>query len=198
MNDANDAELVECKSDTDAVEAGNPELKHILESILFASSEPLSVARITSALKDEFPMKRKQTAALLEELKNDYDRESRGIQLVESAGGFELKTRPCYSRWIRRILKERSGQERLSRPALETLSIIAYKQPITRAEIEEIRGVNVDGVMRVLLDRGLVFPSGKKDVPGKPWLYSTTKSFLINFGIQSIQELPPLETLNLN
>ncbi|MBN2145708.1 MAG: SMC-Scp complex subunit ScpB, partial [Candidatus Aureabacteria bacterium] len=102
-----------------------------------------------------------------------------------------------FAPWVKKIIKAQH-KERFSKSALETLAIIAYRQPISRAEIEEIRGVNVDGIMRFLLEKGLIQVSGKKDIPGKPWLYSTTKEFLVNFGLNSLQELPPLNELELN
>jgi segregation and condensation protein B len=169
--------------------------KGIIESVLFASSEPVSFSQLHDILKEGFTQK--EIREILNQMKEEYLQGERGIELFELNEGLQLKTRPQFAPWIRKIIKVQH-KERFSKSALETLAIIAYKQPISRAEIEEIRGVNVDGVMRVLLEKGLIHVSGKKDIPGKPWLYSTTKEFLIHFGLKSLQELPPLNELTLN
>jgi segregation and condensation protein B len=173
-------------------------VKAILESILFASGEPVSAKVLFNALKDDFSVSKKDITELIIELKEEYESSNRGFQLVSVAEGYQLKTKPPYSPWVKKVIKCSSSQEKLSKPALETLAIVAYKQPISRGEIEQIRGVNVDGTMRALIDKGLIFASGRKDIPGKPWLYSTTKAFLTIFGLKNLQELPPLGELNLN
>jgi len=180
------------------IEKQNNQIKSIIESILFAAIESISLKELFNILKNDFPLTKKDISTLLDELKEEYLRLNRGFELMYIADGFQLKTKKEHAKWVEKALKKRVSYERLSKSSLETLSIIAYKQPVTRAEIEEIRGVNVDGVMRVLLDKGLVFASGKKDSPGKPGLYSTTKLFLTTFGLKNLQELPPLGELNLN
>ena len=176
----------------------NETIKPIIESILFATSEPVSLNNIYNVLKNDFSVTKKDLTYLLEDLRSVYNNKNRGFELVYIADGFQLKTKKEYVKWIEKSFKKKTTYERLSKSALETLSILAYKQPTTRAEIEDIRGVNVDGVMRVLLDKGLIFASGKKDSPGKPSLYSTTKLFLTTFGLKNLQELPPLGELNFN
>ena len=176
----------------------NNKIKSIIESILFAAIESISLKELFNILKNDFSLTKLELSSLLDELKEEYLSNSRGFELIYIAEGFQLKTKKKYAKWVEKTLKKKISYERLSKSALETLSIIAYKQPVTRAEIEEIRGVNVDGIMRVLLDKGLIFASGKKDSPGKPGLYSTTKLFLTTFGLKNLQELPPLGELNLN
>ena len=127
----------------------------------------------------------------LQHLGEDFDREGRGLQLVEVAGGFQLVTRPDYAPWIKRLDRARSVPK-LSRSALESLAIIAYKQPIVRTDIEQIRGVETSSVLRTLLERKLVRMVGRKDSPGRPILYGTTKTFLQHFGLRDLSELPPL------
>ena len=127
----------------------------------------------------------------LQHLGEDFDREGRGLQLVEVAGGFQLVTRPDYAPWIKRLDRAKSVPK-LSRSALESLAIIAYKQPIVRTDIEQIRGVETSTVLRTLLERKLVRMVGRKDSPGRPILYGTTKTFLQHFGLRDLSELPPL------
>jgi segregation and condensation protein B len=124
-------------------------------------------------------------------LQEDYEKAGRGVQLVEVAGGFQLVTRPEYAPWIKRLEKSKPAPK-LSRSALESLAVIAYKQPIVRAEIEQIRGVETSGVLKTLLERKLVRIVGRKDEPGRPILYGTTKYFLQHFGLRDLSELPPL------
>ncbi len=172
-------------------------LERILEALLFMALDPLPLSQIRSAIKAEFPLSKKAIEQILETLKQTYVREERSFELVQVAGGYQLRTKAEFSPWIRKIMKGQSA-ERLSKAALETLAVIAYKQPVTRAEIEEIRGVNVDAIMKVLLDKSFIHASGKKDIPGKPWQYSTTKNFLLHFGLKTLQELPSTGASNLN
>lgn len=169
----------------------------IFDALLFSSNSPIPVSQFQDALQDTIALNKKEVKGLLDQLKDKLNREKRPYELVEVFGGYQLKSLSLYSHWIKKV-RNVQRNERLSKSALETLAIVAYKQPITRAEIEEIRGVNIDGVMKVLLEKTLIFASGKKDIPGKPWLYSTTKNFLGQFGLKSIQELPPLSELRLN
>jgi segregation and condensation protein B len=164
------------------------ELKAILEAVLFVSPEPVPVARLMSIVGT---VSKSEVLQALEILRHDLDQPGRGIQLVQVAGGYRLVTKQEYGPWLKRIEKAKATQK-LSRSALESLAIIAYKQPLVRAEIEEIRGVETSGVLRTLCERKLVRIVGRKDVPGRPIMYGTTKFFLEHFGLQDLSQLPPL------
>jgi len=164
------------------------ELKAILEAILFVSPEPVPVARLMSIVGT---VSKTEVVQALEILTHDLDQPGRGIQLVQVAGGYRLVTKQEYGPWLKRMEKAKTTQK-LSRSALESLAIIAYKQPLVRAEIEEIRGVETSGVLRTLCERKLVRIVGRKDVPGRPIMYGTTKFFLEHFGLQDLSQLPPL------
>jgi segregation and condensation protein B len=164
------------------------ELKAILEAILFVSPEPVPVARLMSIVGT---VSKTEVVQALEILSHDLDQPGRGIQLVQVAGGYRLVTKQEYGPWLKRMEKAKAAQK-LSRSALESLAIIAYKQPLVRAEIEEIRGVETSGVLRTLCERKLVRIVGRKDVPGRPIMYGTTKFFLEHFGLQDLSQLPPL------
>ncbi|MBI3357551.1 MAG: SMC-Scp complex subunit ScpB [Nitrospirae bacterium] len=171
-----------------AQETAERELKAILESMLFVSPEPLSVARLVAVLGD---VTKTEVERVLRSLGNDLEQEGRGIRLVEVAGGYRLVTKQEYAPWIKRLDKAKAAAK-LSRSALESLAIIAYKQPLVRSEIEEIRGVETSGVLRTLLERKLVRIVGRKEVPGRPIMYGTTKFFLEHFGLNDLSQLPPL------
>jgi len=164
------------------------ELKAILEAVLFVSSEPVPVARLTSILGK---ISKAEVVQALTMLAHDLEQDGRGIQLVQVAGGYRLVTKQEYGPWLKRMDKAKAAQK-LSRSALESLAIIAYKQPLVRSEIEEIRGVETSGVLRTLLERKLVRIVGRKEVPGRPIMYGTTKFFLEHFGLQDLSQLPPL------
>ena len=164
------------------------ELKAILEAVLFVSPEPVPVARLTSIVGT---VSKAEVVQVLEILRHDLEQQGRGIQLVQVAGGYRLVTKQEYGPWLKRMDKAKAAQK-LSRSALESLAIIAYKQPLVRAEIEEIRGVETSGVLRTLLERKMVRIVGRKDVPGRPIMYGTTKFFLEHFGLQDLSQLPPL------
>jgi segregation and condensation protein B len=164
------------------------ELKAILESLLFVSPEPLSAVRLVSVLGD---VTKAEVERTLRSLGEELEQEGRGIRLVEVAGGYRLVTKQEYAPWIKRLDKAKSATK-LSRSALESLAIIAYKQPLVRSEIEEIRGVETSGVVRTLLERKLVRIVGRKEVPGRPIMYGTTKFFLEHFGLNDLSQLPPL------
>ena len=166
------------------------ELKAIVEALIFASPDPLTPKAIYKLLDSE---PKEDVQAALEALKNDYDRPG-GLQLVEVAGGYQIVTRPDLHEWVRRLFHERSTQK-LSVQALETLAVIAYKQPITAVEITEVRGVNTSGVLNTLLERHLVKIVGRKQVVGRPFLYATTKEFLIRFGLNDLSDLPKVEDM---
>lgn len=183
---AKDAGVEAVNSQTEAIDAR--ELKAILEAVLFVSSEPVPVARLMSILGT---VSKAEVVQALGILTHDLDQDGRGIQLVQVAGGYRLVTKQEYGPWLKRMDKAKAAQK-LSRSALESLAIIAYKQPLVRSEIEEIRGVETSGVLRTLCERKLVRIVGRKDVPGRPIMYGTTKFFLEHFGLQDLSQLPPL------
>jgi len=181
-------------------------LKEVIEALIFASQKPLTVTEIVNALRsalndsDEEPvralakLKEAEVVAFLDQLRFEYQHENRAFQLVEQVSGWTIMTKPDFAVWVRQLYPE-SKPARLSGPALETLSIIAYRQPVTRADIEAVRGVAVDGVMQSLLERGLVRIAGRADVPGRPLLYETTQLFMEHFGLRSLDELPNVDEL---
>ncbi|MCK4547085.1 MAG: SMC-Scp complex subunit ScpB [Candidatus Eisenbacteria sp.] len=166
-------------------------LPGIVEALLFASDSPLSVQKLASLVDDADPADVRDALARLAEV---YDRQVRAFQLVQVAGGYQLCTLPRYAHWVERLYKGRQ-KSRLSNAALETLAIIGYKQPIAKAEIAEIRGVDVDGVLRTLMERNLVTVVGRKETPGRPLLFGTSKEFLLHFGLNLIQDLPSIEEM---
>lgn len=159
-----------------------------LEAVLFAAGEPVSVAELADLLQLDKP----QVWELVSELKQSYEAESRGLMLRETAGCFQLVNKPVYYNVLLGL--GRKKEVKLTNASLETLAIVAFKQPVTRAEMEAIRGVKVDGVLNTLLDLGLVAEAGRKKALGNPILYATTEKFLMVFGLNSLEELPPLET----
>ena len=183
---AKDAGVEAVNIQAEAIDAR--ELKAILEAVLFVSAEPVPVARLMSILGT---VSKAEVAQALGLLTHDLDKDGRGIQLVQVAGGYRLVTKQEYGPWLKRMDKAKAVQK-LSRSALESLAIIAYKQPLVRSEIEEIRGVETSGVLRTLCERKLVRIVGRKDVPGRPIMYGTTKFFLEHFGLQDLSQLPPL------
>ena len=166
------------------------ELKAILEALIFASPEPLTPKAMFKLLDTE---PKEDVQAALTALKQDYERPG-GLQMVEVAGGYQIVTRPDLNDWVRRLFHERSTQ-RLTVQALETLAVIAYRQPITSLEINEVRGVNTSGVLNTLLERGLIKIVGRKQVVGRPFLYATTREFLIRFGLNDLTDLPKVEDM---
>lgn len=165
-------------------------LKSILESLLFVAEGPLTVHRLSEVFEG---IERKGIVAALEELRAEYETASRGFRLVEVAGGYQLRTPKENADWVKSLFRGRPA--RMSRATLETLAIIAYKQPMTRAEIEAIRGVDVDGVLSTLLERRLVRIVARKDVPGRPFLYGTTGEFLAMFNLKDLANLPTLKEM---
>lgn len=158
-----------------------------LEAVLFAAGEPLSVAEIANVMQLDKP----QVWNLLNNLENAYAEENRGLMLREVAGGYQLVTKPCYYNLLANLSQIKNVK--LSNAAMETLAIVAFKQPVTRSEMEEIRGVKVDGVVNTLLDLGLIAEVGRKKAPGNPLLYGTTDKFLTVFGMNSIEDLPKVD-----
>jgi segregation and condensation protein B len=163
------------------------ELKAIVESLVFVSDTPLRPERIAEAINVE----RGRVLQILRELEAEYRQARRGFVLEEVAGGFQFRTRAEHVDWVRRLNKSRPF--RFSRAALETLAIVAYRQPVTRAEIEYLRGVDSGGVVKTLLDRHLVRILGKKDIAGRPMIYGTTREFLELFGLRDLAALPTLK-----
>lgn len=165
-------------------------LKAIVESLLFASDTPITIDRIKSVLE---VTDRKAIRETLTSLVEEYESIKRGFFLTEIAGGFQFRTRPKFREWIRRLKETRPT--RLSRAALETLAIIAYKQPVLRSDLEYLRGVDCGGTLRTLLERKLIRALGRKDLPGRPIIYGTTKQFLELFDLKDLSGLPTLQDL---
>jgi segregation and condensation protein B len=180
-------------------------LVRVIEALLFSAPKPLSTTEITAAIKtagqeDDFSPNEfartteSQIAAALEQLKIEYIEQQRAFQLVEKAEGWQLASDPAYAGWIRRLMPT-PKPSRLTAPALETLAIIAYRQPIMRADVEAVRGVTIEGVLQTLMERGLVKIAGRAEIPGRPLLYATTQFFLDHFGLRNLEELPNVEEL---
>src|SRR5438270_2132150 len=180
-------------------------LSQVLEALLFSAQKPLTTAELRGALTsagqddelvpNEFArVTEAEIAVALEQLKVEYTLAPRGFQLVEKADGWQLVSHPDCARWVRQLFPG-PKPARLSPPALETLAIIAYRQPITRADVEAVRGVTVEGVLQNLMERGLVKISGRAELPGRPLLYETTQFFLEHFGLRNLDELPNAEEL---
>jgi segregation and condensation protein B len=165
------------------------QLKAVLEAIVYVAEEPLTLAQLATALTQ--PAER--VRALLDQLIAEFDKPEHGVNIREVAGGFKMATKPEHHEAVRSFVKSLKPPLKLSLPALETLSVIAYKQPVTGPEIQQIRGVQGAGVMKTLLDRKLIAVAGRKNVIGKPMLYKTTKEFLIQFGLKDLSELPSLK-----
>jgi segregation and condensation protein B len=180
-------------------------LARIIEALLFSAQKPLSTKEMVDVLhdagaEDEFSpydfakVRQAEVAAAIEQLKVEYIQDEHGFQLVEKADGWQLASDPKYAQWVRGLFPA-PKPARLSSPALETLAIIAYRQPITRADVEAVRGVTIDGVLQTLMERGLVKISGRAEIPGRPLLYETTEFFLDHFGLRNLDELPNVEEL---
>jgi len=173
-------------------------LKPQIEAIIYAAETPITLDQIVQLVKsadspaDEAEL-RSQVRAAIEELSADYSSESHGIEVRQIAGGYRMSTKPEQHDLVRSFAKSLKPPIRLSMPALETLAVIAYQQPVTVPEISEIRGVDSSGVIATLLDRKLITTSGRKDVVGRPILYKTTKEFLLRFGLKDVNELPSME-----
>jgi segregation and condensation protein B len=166
-----------------------PELIDVVEALLFASDTPVEASRIQEVLDLESAAAARE---LLETLQRRLDAEGRALQVVEVGGGFRLVTRPEIAPWLVKLARSRT-RSRLSRPSLETLAIIGYRQPVSRPEVDAIRGVNSDAVLDNLLERRLIRIAGRKDSPGRPFLYETTREFLVAFGLRDLGDLPKVE-----
>jgi segregation and condensation protein B len=181
------------------------QLSQVIEALLFSAQKPIATRDLLAAIKgagesdellpnDFAKVKEAEVAAGLEQLKIEYVEQKRAFQLVEKVDGWQLATDPAYAQWVQQLFPAPRAA-RMSAPALETLAIIAYRQPITRADVEAVRGVAVDGVLQNLMERGLVKIAGRADVPGRPLLYETTQFFLDHFGLRNLTELPNAEEL---
>ena len=180
-------------------------LSRVVEALLFSAQKPLSIRELATAIKgagaedelspNEFArVTEAEIAAALEQLKIEYVQEQHAFEIAEKAEGWQLVTDPAFVRWVRQLFPA-PKPARLTAPALETLAIIAYRQPITRADVEAVRGVNIDGVLQTLMERGLVKIAGRAEIPGRPLLYETTQFFLDHFGLRTLDELPNVEEL---
>jgi segregation and condensation protein B len=165
-------------------------IKSILESLLFVADGPQPLQRFGEILDS---VDRATLQGVLNEIQSDYESQNRGIRLVEVAGGYQLRTAKANADWVKKYLGGRPA--RMSKATLETLAIIAYRQPITKAEVEAIRGVDVDGVITTLLERSLIRAVARKDVPGRPFLYGTTSEFLQLFNLKDLSQLPALKDM---
>ena len=166
------------------------EIKPILESIIFVSDTPVQLETLVEILPES------SKEAILEgihRIQKEYEEDFRGLELVEVAGGYQFRTKPRWAEWIQRLKKAKAV--RLSRSALETLAMVAYRQPIIRPEIEAIRGVDSGWVLRTLLEKGLIKVMGRKDIPGRPIVYGTTKTFLELFSLNTLSDLPTLKEI---
>jgi len=166
-------------------------LKSIVESLLFVAEGPLTLQRLAEVIEGA---DKSEITAALEQIRTDLDSNRRGVRLVEVAGGYQLRTPKENADWVKKFLGGRPA--RMGRATLETLAIIAYRQPVTKAEIEAIRGVDVDGVVNTLMERSLIRAVGRKDVPGRPFLFGTTPEFLQLFNMKDLSELPTLKELD--
>jgi segregation and condensation protein B len=180
-------------------------LIRVVEALLFSAQKPLSPKEIVDVIKrageaEDFTLndlgnvREAEVAAALQQLKTEYVEQQRAFQLIEKADGWQLASDPAYAQYVRQLFPG-PKPARLTAPALETLAIIAYRQPITRADVEVVRGVNIDAVLQTLMERGLVKISGRAEIPGRPLLYETTEIFLDHFGLRHLNELPNVEEL---
>jgi len=168
------------------------QIKNIIEAMLFVSDKPLFLNEIKSVLEGSEADEIKE---VIDELAGEFETQGRPLRIKEIAGGYQIATDPVFAPWLKKLYKT-AGSDRLSGPGLESLAIIAYKQPVTKPEIEAIRGVNVDGVLKTLIEKNLIKIMGRRETVGRPIIYGTTQEFLQYFGLNSLQELPKLEEFN--
>jgi len=166
------------------------ELKALVEALIFTSDTPLTADKIKQLIEN---VTKKEIVDIIAELQSDYGQQTHGLQLTEVANGYQFRTKPDFSYWLKKFKKTKPF--RLTQPTLETLAIIAYKQPITRLEIEKIRGVDTGGVIKTLLEKKLICIAGRKNVPGKPFLLGTTKTFLEIFSLENLSSLPSIKEI---
>ncbi len=170
----------------EVLEVDDKTAKRIVEALLFAAAKPIAVLEIKKVLKG---IKPSQIEKMIVELKEEYEREGHSFRVQEIAGGYEISTDPKFAPWIMKLEMQKRARQ-ATQSALETLAILAYKQPVTRVEIEDLRGVDVASVIATLLEKGLIKIVGRKEVPGRPFLYGTTEKFLEHFGLKSLSDLP--------
>lgn len=168
--------------------------KAAIEALLFVSEKPVFIEQIKKVFDH---LDHDSIRAILQDLKSEYEQSNRGIRLYEVAGGFQMIASPTFAQFLKKLYKDQHS-DKLSKPALETLAIIAYKQPITKLEIESLRNVNIDGVINTLLDKNLIRVTGRKKAPGRPKVFGTTKQFLEYFGLNSLEELPKIDKENFS
>ncbi len=168
----------------------NDRVKSLIEAAIFASDHPVTITRLMNILELETCQ---EVKIAINTLKEEYNGEDRGIYIEEVAGGYQMRTKPEFAPWLRKLLKV--SPNRLSRASMETLAIVSYKQPLTRYEVESIRGVDCGGVLRTLIEKGLIKIVGRKDTPGKPAVYGTTKVFLEIFELKDLSCLPYLNEI---
>ncbi len=171
------------------MDSGQNHMKGIIEALLFISEKPIPLEQIKNVIEG---VDKRDLGDLVMQLQKEYEERKSGIKIVEIAGGYQMLTSNAYAMYIKQFYRT-TRKEKLSKPALETLAIIAYKQPVSRLDVELIRGVNSDGVVSHLFNKGLIRITGRKDVPGRPYLYGTTKQFLEYFGLKTLEDLPKLE-----
>jgi len=169
-------------------------IKAVIEALLFSSDKPLFIEQIKRVLDN---IDANQIRKILETLKDEYEQSNRGMRLYEVAGGFQMIAATHFSSFLRKLYKGPQSSDKLSKPAMETLAIIAYKQPLSKTEIEILRKVNVDGVMATLVEKNLIRVTGRKKTPGRPKVFGTTRQFLEYFGLKSLEELPKIENFPL-
>ena len=189
LDQAGDLENVSVPASEEEFQAAGSEIKPVIEALLFVAEEPLTIKQLCKILGG---LEEEEVELALNELIREYDKHGSGLEVRELAGGWRLSTRTQYHDFIRKYLKTRPSA-RLSLPALETLAVIAYKQPITIPEILEIRGVTSSSAIKTLLEKRLIVTRGRKETVGRPMLYGTSKEFLIQFGLKDLSELPSIE-----
>ncbi len=167
--------------------------KQVLEALLFAADQPVPVGRLSQILGGEYDSR--ALRKLIDLLNQEYAAQRRAFEIQEIAGGFQTVTRPEYKEWVAELFKQRR-MEKLTPSAVETLAIVAYRQPILRAQVDDIRGVQSGPLLRSLIERGLIKVAGRQNVPGRPILYGTTRLFMLHFGLKSLKDLPRVPELN--
>lgn len=172
----------------------NENIKSVFEAVLFVSKRPVTIKELKKLCPEGSKLKDTEIAAIIEELKIEYIQSKKSFRIIEIAGGYQLRTSPEYASYISKFF-QLDKTESLSQPALETLAIIAYRQPVTKATIEGVRGVDSAGVLKSLYDKGLIKITGRIEIPGRPFIYGTTEKFLEHFGLRSIDDLPHREEL---
>jgi segregation and condensation protein B len=175
----------------------NQPIKHILEALLFASNQPLSLSKVQSILKEEYPLNKKELREVFKELAADYKAQNRAFELKEIAEGYQLQTCSEFKGYVKQLFPIEQKRNKLSPSTLEVLAIIAYKQPITKAEVEAIRGVDSNYSLSLLLEKQLCTNKKKLEAPGNPSLYETTPSFLEYFGLKNIRDLPKVSETDI-